>query len=1188
MNTVNLTTFCSQSSGDIKFIFVNEADEGTEIGNMEKVMDEIRSLHPDSSDIIDILCPDEIFEILEPPNKRFIFVFETFDTPAFNHISKIPKIYILGLKCVLSVIHDNLEIPESLFHINNLCMKDMILCFSSIGDPEKKSRMKKFIAYMGGLYSNSLTEDITHLVTEDIFSKKYLHAGSRNVKIMHTSWIDEIWRLSQDFNFIVTPKVHDKYKLKIFYNMVFSSTGLDNEEKKAVIKAVEDNGGEYSHTFRTATVKVLLMKQKDIGCVKYKASTKHSILCVDPSWVIDSAKTGYAVNTENYLITKQGKLKSSTPTKNTSALGKFSFDNTVISEICDFTARSIAIDETQKSTRASTNFHQNKPESSVRASKSLRPSKSSTSIKSSKESTFKQPTVPIKKKDSSFTVQSPPRFDYTEDASDESFIQILIDKTVCVYGYSNDIDSMQIIKECEKLGAKLVDLSYTKAVDYVITSTDIMDLEVPKLKYKNIVTDVWLEESVEIGRCVDPVKFYHRSLFKIPEKHQVLKDEIFVCSNYDSNRQRPFIRFLVKLLGGVCKEALCRAEGPILICPSAEGKKYEGSRNWGLTVIKAEWLIECLVRKTRVDETEYLVGDTKASKMNIKRRESIIPSSQDMSIDSIEDVHLSPEKSIIVPESPKTPLPIIDEERIGNLSWLLEDLTTPQREVTKRVLLEHQKKNVVSPRTKLLKDLMQTPGTTEKDLIDYVPSPGPELPACLLPPDRNYALFPDSSPATQWWYKRRLEALDDRYVPVSQSKRKELKNIPMTPPLSHIRYDFFKKRLSDFDSPDPRNSNETDGLFMARITANMSGEASKFLNFEDTEANGTSSLPPNSDIIKLDELWKQNTSQEGKALRRSSSAPQAGEAESKNKNMMDFNPKSPEGLVRWSNTQMPSTAGLQNESPEEGIKEMDDCNDNNHIEDIQNLESDEVPINMSESEGPVNVSQSESPVNVSQSESVANVSQADEKSPQEFIFAISSGMNADDKLILTEKIEQLGGTVAELEFTHLIMAKLSKSSKFFSALSSGKIILHADYIDDCLEQGRFIETDCFEFGNPQFNCQVLNLKEPQLLSGPYRCRMLMTNNPEKYKNGLFTGMNFILIAGSDRRAQFVHIIEIGGGTIIDVQPEFKGSVLKRTKIDYCLVENSKCLFKKDVETLKACNIEIKNIKFIYEYLLNDD
>lgn len=903
-----------------------------------------------------MISSDECFEIDNTANKRYIFVFEKFDTPAFNHISKIaPSVYILGLKCLLSVIHDSLEIPGTLFQINNLCMKDMILCFSSIGDPEKKGMMKRLIGYMGGLYSNSLTEDITHLVTEDLFSKKYQHAGSHKIKIMHTSFIEELWKLSQEFDFVMKPDIIDKFRLKIFNNLVFSSTGLGSEEKKDIIKIIEDNGGEYSHMFRTATVKVLLMKQKDIGCVKYKASTKHSILCVDPSWVIDSLAASYALNTEDYLISKQGKIKSSTPTKNTSALGKFSFDNTVISDICDFTARSIAIDETQKSaTRASSNFQ---PGSSTKPSTShLKPSKSNISARS-KESTFKKPTTAPSKKKESFAVPSPPRFEYSEDASDESFIQILIDKTVCVYGYNNDIDSMQVIKECEKLGAKLVDSSYTKTVDYVITTTDVMDVDIPKLKYKNLVSDIWLEESVEIGRCIEPIKFYHRSLFKIPEKHQVLKDEIFVCSNYESNRQRPFIRILVKLLGGVCNEALSRSEGPILICPSAEGKKYEGARNWGLTVIKAEFLMDCYIRKVRVDETEYLVGDTKASRRNTKKRDSIIPSSQDMSIDNIEEVDIckSPEKKSNVTASPKTPMTNVDD-RIGNISWLLEDMPTPQREVTRRVLVEQQKKNVVSPRTKLLKDLMQTPGNAQKNLTDYVPSPGPELPASLLAPkEGNYALNPDSSPASQWWYKRRLEALDDRYVQVSKSKKKELKNIPVTPPISHIKHDFFKKRLADYDSPDPRSkSDDTEHLFMARITANMSNEASKFLNFEDTEADGTTSNPVNSDLMKLDELLKQNIRKEGKNVKRFSNLGHLGD--SKTKNMMDFDPKSPDRLVRWSNSQRPDSDPFDHKSQGDELIELEN---DVEMEEIQTVE------------GPV-----------------------DDDSEKQFIFAISSGMNA--------------------------------------------------------------------------------------------------------------------------------------------------------------------------------------------------
>lgn len=189
---------------------------------------------------------------------------------------------------------------------------------------------------------------------------------------------------------------------------------------------------------------------------------------------------------------------------------------------------------------------------------------------------------------------------------------------------------------------------------------------------------------------------------------------------------------------------------------------------------------------------------------------------------------------------------------------------------------------------------------------------------------------------------------------------------------------------------------------------------------------------------------------------------------------------------------------------------------------------------------------------------------------------------------MTEKIKQIGGIVADNHFTHLIMPKLSKSSKYFTALASGRVILHADYVDDCLEQGYFIETDCFEFGNPKFNCQVLNVKDPQLLNGPYRCRMLVQKNPSKYTNGMFTGLSFIVVASPERKDQFVHIIEIGGGFIVDEHPEFKLSVLKRTKVDYCLVESVKSLGKKDMEALRSCNIEIKNIKFIYDYLLSGD
>lgn len=188
---------------------------------------------------------------------------------------------------------------------------------------------------------------------------------------------------------------------------------------------------------------------------------------------------------------------------------------------------------------------------------------------------------------------------------------------------------------------------------------------------------------------------------------------------------------------------------------------------------------------------------------------------------------------------------------------------------------------------------------------------------------------------------------------------------------------------------------------------------------------------------------------------------------------------------------------------------------------------------------------------------------------------------------MIEKIIKLGGTVAELNYNYLIMAKLTKSSKFFSAMAAGKIILHSDYVNDCEACNEFIEPFYYEYGNPNFKCKEQNVKDRALLDGPYRCRLLVDNNPEKYEKGLFTGMKFILMIAENKKLQFTPVIQSGGGTVVDEKPEFKAAVLKRIKINYCLIDSMKMLSPKDLEVLRSCSVEVRNVKFIYEYLLGN-
>ena len=44
-----------------------------------------------------------------------------------------------------------------------------------------------------------------------------------------------------------------------------------------------------------------------------------------------------------------------------------------------------------------------------------------------------------------------------------------------------------------------------------------------------------------------------------------------------------------------------------LICPSPDGDKYKASLKWGVPPVSRDWLIECAVTGTKVDEKDFRV-----------------------------------------------------------------------------------------------------------------------------------------------------------------------------------------------------------------------------------------------------------------------------------------------------------------------------------------------------------------------------------------------------------------------------------------------------------------------------------------------------------------------------------------------------------------------------------------------------
>lgn len=139
---------------------------------------------------------------------------------------------------------------------------------------------------------------------------------------------------------------------------------------------------------------------------------------------------------------------------------------------------------------------------------------------------------------------------------------------------------------------------------------------------KHCLTSAWVSNSIEKGYALQPENYQQ----KFSPKELPLANEKIVVSNY-MGTSRAHIEALVTALGGEYAEMLKKCDNGILISPDSRGKKFQAAKAWNLTVVKAEWLVECYKQKRRVNEIPFLVGGTAASENNIKSIDSNIPSS---------------------------------------------------------------------------------------------------------------------------------------------------------------------------------------------------------------------------------------------------------------------------------------------------------------------------------------------------------------------------------------------------------------------------------------------------------------------------------------------------------------------------------------------------------------------------------
>lgn len=77
---------------------------------------------------------------------------------------------------------------------------------------------------------------------------------------------------------------------------------------------------------------------------------------------------------------------------------------------------------------------------------------------------------------------------------------------------------------------------------------------------------------------VTKIEYYHRPI-ELKKDNKPLTGLHLVFSTY-TTPERDYLYFLAKALGGEVNDRYARVQSPILICPTPEGKKYNGALKW--------------------------------------------------------------------------------------------------------------------------------------------------------------------------------------------------------------------------------------------------------------------------------------------------------------------------------------------------------------------------------------------------------------------------------------------------------------------------------------------------------------------------------------------------------------------------------------------------------------------------------
>jgi len=253
--------------------------------------------------MIDWVREEKLLEMLSSGSldESSVVVLDPFNGPCYSEIRRhcqAGQLTVLGPSCLVSCLQKNEAVPSSNLPVYSSAMRGLVVTSSGL-EAEESSRYKEMVEAMSGLWSVSLHDGVTHLVTATVLSEKYRVAASLGLPVMAGSWLEEVWRGSGCPQVTAEDDMFRKHQVPPLLGVRLCVSGLGRQDRDMLRRGVEGAGGELTGA---------LDRQTDVlVCVtaageKWRAAVRWGITCVRTAWLLDSLDSRRYLDTQNYRL----------------------------------------------------------------------------------------------------------------------------------------------------------------------------------------------------------------------------------------------------------------------------------------------------------------------------------------------------------------------------------------------------------------------------------------------------------------------------------------------------------------------------------------------------------------------------------------------------------------------------------------------------------------------------------------------------------------------------------------------------------------------------------------------------------------------------------------------------------------------------------------------------------------------